>query len=242
MKNRRDVKPGTNQPGKIGVAQSPAKISLQQLSKQQQSNSSHQKPDWARSVELNTQNVPQSSNMPQSKSVVNPNYDHMRASRPEQRSSAMTYKSIDVSNLSNSSQNKNYGLASRFKNLSIGDVQLPCVGFDEIEESFKKHGKFIGRGSYGQVHEGLYQDKPAVAKFSGYDSIDEQRYLLNEIICLDLFDHANAGLHTFLKNTIYNGKPQKFVAKICNLQLFYLNYGKKCPEIFFSLRSASILT
>ena len=86
VKNRRDVKPGTNQPGQIGVAQSPAKIALQQLSKQQQNNSSHQKPDWARSVELNTQNVPQSSNMPQSKSVVNPNYDHMRASRPEQRS------------------------------------------------------------------------------------------------------------------------------------------------------------
>ena len=83
-----------------------------------------------------------------------------------------TYKSYDINDSKESCQNKNYGTASRFKSLSIDDIKLPCVGYKEVEKSFKEHGKFIGRGSYGEVYEGLYQNQPAVAKFSGYDSID----------------------------------------------------------------------
>jgi len=99
---------------------------------------------------------------------------------------------------------KTYGVASRFKDLTFDTITVPRAYFDDKNNySFLYNGSlnvfenFIGRGAYGDVYEGQFENKKAAAKFCNYMGADEREkktnymYILNEIACLHLLNHPN---------------------------------------------------
>ena len=88
------------------------------------------------------------------------------------------------------------------ENLKIEDLKLPKKDFVKYKKAFKNSGRYIGKGAFGQVYEGKYKGKEAVAKFCRYSGSDQKKYILNEIASLNVFDHPNViKIHAFAHQT-----------------------------------------
>ena len=98
---------------------------------------------------------------------------------------------------------------------------IRCDKFDKLEREFKnsKNKSFVGEGAFSEVYEGYYSQplenvprndslferlnflgqasrttvvkKRTVAKFVKYNNIDEQKYIINEILMLHKMSHPN---------------------------------------------------
>ena len=116
--------------------------------------------------------------------------------------SISAYSAGSSNNSSNINQNPGGDLSSRLKDLDIEKLELTRADFIEIKKAFKVLGKPIGQGAFGQVYEGKYQGQQAVAKFCKYSGEDQEKYILNEIQSLNLFNHPNVvKIHAFSHET-----------------------------------------
>ena len=119
---------------------------------------------------------------------------------------------------------------------SLKEENIRCDKFDKLEIEFKycKNKSCVGKGAYSEVYEGYYSQlrenisrndslfdrlnflgrrnsvisKMMVAKFVSYRNINEQKYIINEILMLHKMSHPNV-----IKVYAYHGSRNPFLSE-----------------------------